>query len=205
MKYVFSSLEVDGESIFVALTTGKRNGNEFAEDAFKRGAKFLILSKEPNFKISHEKFILVPDTLEYITNLAKQKFEQLKKKGVKTISLTGSIGKTTTKDFLIFLLALVGKKVYGTSGNFNNHIGVPFAILNAPADIDFLVLEMGMNSIGEIAYLNNIANCDIKIITDISAAHIGNFQNGLEDIAKAKGEILNESKLHIKNISNIQF
>lgn len=192
-KFVFNSLEVDTNSVFIALTTGERDGNYFAQDALKRGAKFLILSQHPSFEIPPERFIVVNNTLEFITDLAKKKFLKFKQDGVKTISLTGSIGKTTTKDFIIFLLTQAGKKVYGTVGNFNNHIGVPITILNAPEKIDFLILEMGMNHKGELNYLNEIANSDIKIITDISSAHIGNFKDGIKGIAKSKAEILKSS------------
>ena len=170
--FTFDSREVGQNSVFIALTTGVQDGNNFAESAFKKGAKFLILSKKPEFEISAEKYIVVQDTLEFITELAKN-----------IINLTGSVGKTTAKDFLVFLLNKAGKKVFGNVGNFNNHIGVPITILNAPKELEFLVLEMGMNHEGEISHLIKIAAGCLRIITNISPAHIGNFKEGLLGIA----------------------
>ena len=193
--FTFDSREVGQNSVFIALTTGVQDGNNFAESAFKKGAKFLILSKKPEFEISAEKYIVVQDTLEFITELAKNKIKEYQKNGVKIINLTGSVGKTTAKDFLVFLLNKAGKKVFGNVGNFNNHIGVPITILNAPKELEFLVLEMGMNHEGEISHLIKIAAGCLRIITNISPAHIGNFKEGLLGIAKAKGEILEESTL----------
>jgi UDP-N-acetylmuramoyl-tripeptide--D-alanyl-D-alanine ligase len=191
--FVFDSRSVKKGSVFIALTTGARDGNSFAKIAFQTGADFLILSREPDFEIDEDRYIIVDNTLEFLTKLAYLKFEALKKNGVKSIAITGSIGKTTTKDFLIYLLKSSGKKVFGTLGNFNNHIGLPITILNTPFDIDFLVLEMGMNALGEISRLIKIANTDVRIITNISPAHMGNFQEGFYGIFKAKKEILENS------------
>jgi UDP-N-acetylmuramoyl-tripeptide--D-alanyl-D-alanine ligase len=191
--FTFNSKEVKNGSVFIALRTGIRDGNDFAEDAFKNGASFLILNRNPNFAIDESQYLVVKDSLSYITELAIKKFASLKEKGVKTISLTGSVGKTTTKNFIIYLLKKAGKKVFGTEGNLNNHIGVPLTILNSPLDIEFLVLEMGMNNPMEISHLIEIAPTDTRIITNISPAHIGNFKEGLYGIFKAKTEILEKS------------
>jgi UDP-N-acetylmuramoyl-tripeptide--D-alanyl-D-alanine ligase len=191
--FVFDSREVKKGTVFIALTTGARDGNNFAKIAFQQGAEFLILSREPEFSISKESYMVVPDTLSFITNLARLKFSKMKQSGVKTISLTGSIGKTTAKDFIIYLLKQANKKVFGTEGNFNNHIGLPITILNAPFDLDFLVLEMGMNAPKEISNLVKIADTDLRIITNVSPAHIGNFEEGFYGIFKAKKEILENS------------
>ena len=200
--FVFDSRNVKKGSVFIALTTGARDGNSFAKIAFQMGAEFLILSHEPEFEIEEDKYIVVEDTLEFLTELAFLKFEALRKNGVKSIAITGSIGKTTTKDFLIYLLNTSGKKVFGTQGNFNNHIGLPITILNAPLDIDFLVLEMGMNAPKEISHLINIANTDARIITNISPAHIGNFEEGFYGIFNAKKEILENSSEETRLITN---
>lgn len=192
-SFIFDSrAENIKNSVFFALQ-GERDGNNFAEEAFKKGAGFLILTKKPQFEINKENYIVVEDALKFASELAKEKFLHLKKNGIKTISLTGSIGKTTTKDFICFILQKSGFKTYGSKESFNNHIGLPFTILNAPEEVDFLVLEMGMNHKNEIAELVKIANTDIKIITNITNAHIGNFIDGRYGLAKAKGEILNES------------
>ena len=191
--FTFDSREVKKDSIFIALSGGLRDGNDFAKKAFEAGAKFLILSKEPAFQIPKERYIVVQDTLNFITELAKNKFEKLLSGGVKTVALTGSIGKTTTKDFLAFLIKKTGAKVFASKGNFNNHIGVPISILNAPEGIEFLVLEMGMNHPEEISHLIKIAPGNIRIITTVTNAHSGNFADGLFGIAKAKAEILENS------------
>lgn len=189
-NFTFDSRKVLQDGVFIALSTGVRDGNDFAKDAFNAGANFLILGKEPNFKIPSSQYVVVPDTLQFICDLAKQKFQTLKKNGVKTVSITGSVGKTTTKDLIIYTLKKAGKNVYGTQGNFNNHIGVPITILNTPIESEFLVLEMGMNHLLEIENLVNLADTDIRIITNIEDNHIQNFDEGLLGIAKAKAEIL---------------
>ncbi len=198
-NFQFDSRKCNENSIFFALETGNRSGTDFAHDAIKNGVKVVISQKgidgmnSINIDNFHEIIpnlnIVVPDVLFFMQELAKQKFLLLKNKGIKTICLTGSVGKTTTKELIASTLAGYGK-IYATQGNYNNHIGVPLTILNAPTEIDFLVLEMGMNHEGEISTLASIAPCEFSLITNIKENHAGNFSNGISGVRRAKFEIL---------------
>ena len=191
-NWVIDSRNVSKGDIFVALTTGILDGNDFAKFAIDAGASKVVISRDEPL-IEKDKKITVPDTLEYISLLAREKFVNLKNNGVKSIAITGSIGKTTTKDLIAFLIERSGKKVFKTPGNYNNHIGLPLSILNCPDDVDFLVLEMGMNSANEISNLIKIAPCDIRIITSIDYVHTENFENEIFGVALAKCEIMQHS------------
>ncbi|WP_230986791.1 UDP-N-acetylmuramoyl-tripeptide--D-alanyl-D-alanine ligase [Cohnella fermenti] len=128
--------------------------------------------------------IVVSDTLEGLQRLAASYRDRL---GAKVVGVTGSNGKTTTKDLTASVLAM-SLKVVKTEGNFNNHIGLPLTILRAPADTEALVLEMGMSGFGEISLLTKIARPDIAIITNVGESHL--LQLGSRrNIAKAKLEI----------------
>ena len=186
-NFFFDSRLCTQNSVFVALETGERSGLEFIESAIKNGASVVVSQKPIN--INGIENILVEDSLVFIQDLAKCKFEILKEKGVKTICLTGSAGKTTTKELIATTLAEFGK-VYATQGNYNNHIGVPMTILNCPTNVNFLVLEMGMNHAGEISQLTQIAPCDFRLITNVGYAHTENFANGITGILHAKFEIM---------------
>lgn len=191
--FVFNSKDVKTGSVFVGLGTGKNNGGIFAQNAINNGAKFLILETEPNFEIEKHKYLVVSSAIEFVTTLARKKFAKLVSNGVKTIAITGSVGKTTTKDLLTFILKKLNKKVFSTQENFNNQIGLPFTILNSPTDIEFLILEMGMNHIGEISHLINTAPTLVRVITNIYNAHVGNFKDEIDGIFKAKSEIIEGS------------
>ena len=130
--------------------------------------------------------IFVKDTVDALVRLAsyyKTRLTHLKK----TILITGSVGKTTLKDFTAETLASKFK-VHKTAGNFNNNIGLPLSILSAPSDTEILVLEVGMNHEGEIAPLSLAVNPDIAVITNVGTAHIGNL-GSRKAIAKAKAEV----------------
>ena len=122
-----------------------------------------------------------------LTEFAKQYKAKLKNL-VYTVGITGSVGKTTTKEFLKILLS-EKYRTHATQGNYNNDIGLPLTILESPADTELLILEMGMNHTGEISELSKCAMPDIGIITNVGSAHIGNFGTR-ENIAKAKLELL---------------
>lgn len=200
LHFSTDSREIREGSIFIALQ-GNRNGNDFAEEALKKGASKVILSQTPAFAASKEKYIVVEDTLKALQHLAAEKIKILKKLGVKIVALTGSCGKTTVKDLILHLLNSAEKKAYGSPESFNNHIGLPLTILNAPYSTEYLVLEMGMNHKNELSQLIKIAPADVRIILNITSAHIGNFSEGLKGIAKAKMEILEGSTKNTKFIT----
>ncbi len=202
-SFKFDSRHCKSDSIFIALEGGERSGLEFVDKAFEVGAigvisqkiiegvrNFTIENFPHDYKSSSSHFnIVVEDSLKFIQELAAEKFKILKSQGVKTIAVTGSVGKTTTKELIANTLNLHGE-TFASFGNYNNHIGVPITVLNCPLSCKFLVLEMGMNHAGEIADLIQIAPCEFRIITNARENHIGNFASGLEGILKAKFEIM---------------
>jgi len=126
----------------------------------------------------------VEDSLKALQKLSKAYLKQLE---VKVVGITGSNGKTTTKDMTASILG-TKYKVHKTIGNYNNHIGLPLTILSAPEDTEILVLEMGMSSRGEISLLSHIGEPDIAVITNIGEAHLLDL-GSREGIADAKMEI----------------
>lgn len=179
------SREVTPGSIYLALRGDRFDGNQFAQQALDSGAGLVIIDNEDYYK-QDERILLVEKGLETLQLLAKKHRESL---NIPVIALTGSNGKTTTKELLN--LALSTKyNVHATSGNFNNHIGVPLTILKATTDNDIMIVEMGANHVGEIKELCEIARPDLGLITNIGKAHLEGF-GGYEGVIKAKSEMYN--------------
>jgi UDP-N-acetylmuramoyl-tripeptide--D-alanyl-D-alanine ligase len=169
-------------SIFFALRGDRFNANEFAHQALDKGA---ILSVIDDAKIpSHPNLILVNDALQTLQQLARHHRAQLT---IPVVGLTGSNGKTTSKE-LVSAVLQQKFKTYATKGNLNNHIGVPLTILSIDRSIEMAVVEMGANHVGEIALLCSIANPTHGFITNIGKAHIGTF-GGFDNIVRAKSEL----------------
>jgi UDP-N-acetylmuramoyl-tripeptide--D-alanyl-D-alanine ligase len=188
------------DSIFFALKGENFNGNEFAETAIKNGAAYAIIDDE-EIKINN-KYILVDDVLKTLQELAKYHREYF---SISVIGITGSNGKTTTKELIN---AVLSKKynIIATSGNLNNHIGVPLTILSITKKTEIAVVEIGANHIGEISELCKIAKPNFGIITNIGKAHLEGF-GSIERIIKAKTELYNyirsvNGKLFV-NIDNL--
>ncbi len=168
-------------SLFFALKGANFNANEFASEAIKKGAAYSIIDDEKYY--SH-KCILVQDVLETLQNLANH---HRKRFTIPVIGITGTNGKTTTKE----LTAAVLSKKYNTlftQGNLNNHIGVPLTLLKLTKEQGIAVIEMGANHVGEIWQLSNIADPDYGIITNIGKAHLEGF-GSYEGVIKAKSEL----------------
>ncbi|PLW99750.1 MAG: UDP-N-acetylmuramoyl-tripeptide--D-alanyl-D-alanine ligase [Marinilabiliales bacterium] len=176
-------------SIYFALSGDNFNGNKFAKDALDKGASLVIVDQEV-FKIN-EKCFLVENTLHTLQDLARLHRSTL---NCKFIGITGSNGKTTTKE-LISLVLSSEKKVSYTQGNLNNHIGVPLTILNISDDTEIAVIEMGANHIGEIAFLCDIARPQTGIITNIGKAHLEGF-GSFEGVIEAKSELYDFLRNH---------
>jgi len=172
-------------SIFFALKGDNFDGNQFAEEAIRKGAVLAVIDS-PDYK-KNEQYFLVDDSLKCLQNLARH--HRMNLTTTKIIALTGSNGKTTTKELIKEVL---GKKfkVVATDGNLNNHIGVPLTILSVTEDCDFAVIEMGANHLGEISFLSEIIKPNFGIITNIGLAHVGKFGTK-ENIIKAKNELYN--------------
>jgi len=169
-------------SIFFALRGDKFNANEFASQALEKGASYSVID-DPIFA-TDDRCILVDNTLETLQALAKYHRSKLT---IPVIGLTGSNGKTTSKELVNAVLSKK-YKTYATRGNLNNHIGVPLTILSIDSSFEIAVVEMGANHLGEIALLSSIANPTHGFITNIGKAHIGTF-GGFENIIRGKSEL----------------
>jgi UDP-N-acetylmuramoyl-tripeptide--D-alanyl-D-alanine ligase len=169
-------------SIFFALKGDKFNANEFAGDALSKGASYAVIDEEKYKK--DDRYLLVPDVLEALQQLAKYHRDRL---SIPVIGLTGSNGKTTSKELINAVLSKK-YKTYATKGNLNNHIGVPLTLLAIDSSVELAVVEMGANHLGEIALLCSIANPTHGLITNIGKAHIGTF-GGFENIVRGKSEL----------------
>lgn len=169
-------------SIFFALKGDRFNANEFAEEALKKGARYAVIDEE-KYAVS-DSCILVPDVLKCLQQLARYHRDQLK---IPVLALTGSNGKTTSKE-LVNLVLGCKYKTQATKGNLNNHIGVPLTVLAIEDSTEIAVVEMGANHLGEIALLCEIANPTHGFITNIGKAHIGTF-GGFENIIRGKSEL----------------
>ena len=163
--------------LFVALDGPNFNGHDFVEEAMLAGAAGIISTKKtyvPSIKVSN--------TFNALTNLAAAARKRFKGE---VIAITGSVGKTTTKE-----LTASAKEAYATKGNLNNHIGVPLTLANIPLDAKAAVIEIGMNHFGEIGALSRLTRPTHAIITAIDWVHSENLDGTLAGVAKAKTEIL---------------
>ena len=174
----------DGD-IYIGIKGESFDGNVFYKDAFDKGAIACILDNIDSIddKYKDKTIILVDDTIKSIQDLARYKRSLL---DIPVIGVTGSVGKTSTKDMIYSVLS-TKYNVLKTLGNNNNHIGLPLTILRYTNE-DVMILEMGMNNRGEISLLTDIAKPTIGVITNVGTAHIGNL-GSRENIMKAKLEI----------------
>ena len=175
------SRNIKKNEIFFALKGDNFDGNKYAVEALEKGVLCAVID-DPAFKT--DKTILVDDTFLELQALALRHRKVL---NIPILGITGTNGKTTTKE-LIALVLSKKKKVHFTKGNQNNHIGVPLTILSAPANTEMLIIEMGANHIGEIKSLCNIVRPDYGIITNIGTAHIEGF-GSFEGVLRAKTEL----------------
>lgn len=155
--------------VFIALSGDKFDGNSFAPEASKKAAVVVVSRVVGNYDAECS-VVVVPDTLKALQDMATWWRAQL---SVRVVGITGSSGKTSTKDMVRSVLAQHYSTVEATQGNLNNHIGVPLSILSAPANTQAAVWEMGMNHTGELAPLCAMVQPHIGIITHIGSAHIG--------------------------------
>ena len=183
----YNSVQTDTRQLkngdmYFALKGPNFNGNHFAKQALDAGASYAIID-EDEFSIEG-KTILVPDVLQALQELALHHRKQL---SIPVIAITGSNGKTTTKE-LVHAVLSSHYKTTATAGNLNNHIGVPLTILRIPADTEMAIIEMGANHAGEIASYCKIALPTHGLITNCGKAHLEGF-GSLEGVKKAKGEL----------------
>ena len=169
-------------SMFFALKGDKFNANEFAQQALDKGASCVVVD-DAQYRLD-DRCLLVNDTLIALQQLARHHRQQLT---IPVIGLTGSNGKTTSKELVNAVLS-ARYRTYATKGNLNNHIGVPLTLLSIDKSVEIAVVEMGANHVGEIALLCGIADPTHGFITNIGKAHIGTF-GGFENIIRAKSEL----------------
>ena len=167
----FDSRLVKPGMLFVALKGERSDGHDYIPMALEKGAAGIV------------------DGYDELDRVAREYRRSLK---AKVVGVTGSAGKTTTKELVKAFLSRAGR-VHATEGNFNNHIGLPITILNCPKDADFLVLEMGTNHPGEIAHLCDVAEPDCGLITNVGTAHIEFFRTQ-DGIAREKGTLFARAK-----------
>lgn len=176
----FDTRKVKENSLFVPLK-GTRDGHEFISQALDNGALLVLSEQELSSDIP---YIKVDDTLVALQQLSQYYLEKV---NPKVVGITGSNGKTTTKDMTAAVLSQK-YSTYKTQGNYNNHIGLPYTVLSMPETTEMLVLEMGMDHKGEIEVLSNLATPDIAAITLIGESHI-EYLGSRQGIAEAKMEI----------------
>ena len=177
--------QIKSGSMFFALKGDKFNANDFAIEALQKGAAYAIIDEaQGNSEEYKDKLILVADVLTTLQELSGYHRQQLK---CPVLAITGSNGKTTTKELIA---AVMAKKIrtVATHGNLNNHIGVPLTLLGTPADTEFLIVEMGANHQKEIAGYCIYADPDMGLITNIGKAHLEGF-GGEEGVIKGKTEL----------------
>ena len=189
---------INKDDTYVAIKGSNFDGNDFYFDAIKKGVSICILDKEVSdyTKYKDTTFLLVDNTIECLQQLASYKISKF---NGRVIAVTGSVGKTSTKD-MIYSVVSKKYKTLKTSGNNNNHIGLPLTILKL-TDEEVIILEMGMNNLNEISLLSKIARPDIAVITNVGYSHIGNL-GSRGNILKAKLEILDGLKSNGKLIIN---
>ena len=184
---------IEKNDVYVGIKGENFDGNTLYEQALEKGAKVCLLQgveidEEIKNKYSDRAIIMVDDTIKAIQQVASYKRDLY---NIPVVAITGSVGKTSTKDIIASVVS-EKYKVLKTQGNLNNHIGLPFTILGLK-DHEALVVEMGMNNLGEISVLTKIAKPNVAVITNVGTAHIGNL-GSRENILKAKLEILDGLK-----------
>ena len=187
---VTSTVETDSRlvssgSLFFAKPGENADGHDFVSDAIKNGAVAAVVERQLPDKINQ---ILVKDSVKALGELAAWLVSELRSTGnIQVVGITGSNGKTTTKNMLRDILSKLGPTAAPIE-SFNNHVGAPISILRADAQTQFLIVEMGADGIGSIDYLAKIANPDVGVILKVGLAHVGEF-GGIDNTAAIKGEL----------------
>lgn len=176
------SRQISEGCVFFALKGDKFDGNSFAEQALKDGAALCVIDN-PRYKID-DRCVLVKDALATLQELARYHRSKL---NIPVIGITGTNGKTTTKELVNAVLSK-RYRTWCTKGNYNNHIGVPLTLLSIPSDTEIAIVEMGANHPGEIDFLCNIANPDFGLITNVGKAHLEGF-GSFKGVVRTKTEL----------------
>jgi UDP-N-acetylmuramoyl-tripeptide--D-alanyl-D-alanine ligase len=175
--------------VYFALRGPNFDGHAFVDAAVEKGAAAVVVERGPGASAQGSANATVLDVADTLRALQDAGSWARKKWGGRVVGVTGSAGKTTTKDAIAHLLE-TAMPVGRTIGNLNNHVGVPLSVLRLPDDSRAAVLEMGMNHGGEIARLAEIARPDVGVVTNVGYAHVEFFANGIEGVAAAKRELI---------------
>jgi len=182
---VIDTRKVTPGALFIALPGTRVDGHDFTQAAQGAGAAAVLTTRNTEEQLPH---LIVDDGQAGLSRLARHVVATERERGMRTIALTGSSGKTSTKDMLAQLLEIFGP-VVATVGSFNNEIGVPLTACRSREDTAFLVSEMGARGLGHIAWLTSIVTPDVAMVLNVGTAHLGEF-GSREAIAQAKGEIV---------------
>lgn len=177
--------ELSPGDLFVALQGERRDGHDFVADALAKGAAAAMVTHRPEGVAPDAPLLIVEDTLAGLAALGEAGRARAR---ARVVAVTGSVGKTTTKEMLRSMLDAFGK-VHAAERSFNNHWGVPLTLARLPAEAEFAVIEIGMNHAGEIRPLSLLTRPDVAVITTVEAVHLENFDD-VAGIADAKAEIL---------------
>lgn len=192
--WVAEGVSIDTRSLipgdlFIAIKGDATDGHKYVAKAIEAGAVAAVVSENiPGVPV--EKLLIVADTFKAMEQLG---VASRARTGAKVIGVTGSVGKTSTKEFLSAAFKALGQ-THASVKSFNNHWGVPYSLATMHAGSDYAIFEMGMNHTGEISPLSQFVRPDIAIITNIQPVHVGNFEKGIEGIAEAKAEIFDGMK-----------
>lgn len=207
-SFTAAGVSIDTRSLqqgemFIALTGEHTDGHRFLAQAQKAGAAGALVSRIPDNAPENFPLIVVHQVAMALEELGRA---ARARSTASIIGITGSVGKTSAKEMLKLALTPYGK-VYATTGNLNNHLGVPITLANMPRDAKFAIIEMGMNHAGEIDFLSRIAQPHIGLITTVEAVHLEFFES-VEGIARAKSEIfvgMNEGSPAVLNADNLYY
>ena len=193
-KVTTDSRKVEQDAVFFALKGENFDANDFALQVAEQGVASLVVADREDLP-KHERILIVEDSLKALQDLAAYHRQQSK---ATVISITGTNGKTTTKELVSAVLAQKYNIIH-TMGNLNNHIGVPLTLLSIQPDTEIAVVEMGANHPGEIDFLCKIADPDYGLITNIGKAHLEGF-GSFEGVIKTKTELYRHIKSHGKAV-----
>ncbi len=184
-KVVTDSRQAEPGSLFVALPGERVDGHDYATTAVERGASAVLVARRLDLDVPQ---LVVPDALAGLTALATGLVARAKADGLKVVGITGSSGKTSTKDLVAAVLRTAGPTV-APVGSFNNEVGVPLTATGVDADTRHLVSEMGARALGDVAALCRITPPDVGLVINVGHAHLGEF-GSVAAIARAKGELV---------------
>ena len=200
-SYSIDTRQIEAGGAFFALVGTRTDGHAFVADAARRGAALAVVSKPPEGTGPFPPAVIRVDdgaaALARCGALARQRVS------AKVVALTGSAGKTTTKEFIAAGLGAT-RRVHRTTGNLNNELGVPLTLLACPEDAEAAVIEMGMNGPGQIAFLTRIVNPDVGVVTNVRPVHL-EFFSSIDEIAAAKGElfaVLRDDGIAVVNVDD---